>query len=361
MIVPAYNRARLTLRAIRSALDQTYADLEVIVVDDGSTDGTREAVAGVGDERVRYVWQENSGLPAARNRGMAEARGEFFAFLDSDDAWLPAKIEAQLSALLAFPGSGMVWTDFSTVDDAGNLLDERHLTTMYTAYVYVDRERDFAEKRLLGRIWPGCPAHLAEASCYAGDMYAGMFMGNLAHDSTVLITRERQQAIGEFDVAFDPGYEFFLRACGRGDVVFVDAPLALYRMGADDQMSAPGRLAPSARASLAAVHKALAGDDAAGLIPKRMVRERLAVNYGWLGREEFFEDRRAARRHLWVAAFASGPLIDRSAQAHACVLWILSFFPSGALRGVRRARRWLDAAARLAARRGTGAPAGDKS
>ena len=109
------------------------------------------------------------------------------------------------------------------------------------------------------------------------------------------------------------------------------------------------------------MHKALAGDDAAGLISKRMVRERLAVNYGWLGREEFFEDRRAARRHLRVAAFASGPLIDRSAQAHACVLWILSFFPSGALRGVRRARRWLDAAARLAARRGTGAPAGDKS
>ena len=147
-----------------------------MVVDDGSTDATREVVAGVGDERVRYVWQENAGLPAARNRGMAEACGDFFAFLDSDDAWLPAKIEAQLAALRAFPGSGMVWTDFSTVDDAGNLLDEQHLTTMYTAYFYVDRERDFAEKRLLGRIWPRCPARLAEASCYAGDMYAGMFM-----------------------------------------------------------------------------------------------------------------------------------------------------------------------------------------
>ena len=131
-------------------------------------------------------------------------------------------------------------------------------------------------------------------------------------------------------------------------------------MGADDQMSAPGRLAPSARASLAAVHKALAGDAAASRIPKRMVRERLAVNYGWLGREEFFEDRRSARRHLWIAAFASGPLIDRSAQAHAWVLWTLSFFPSDVLRAARRARRWVDAAANVVARRAIGGQAGDK-
>jgi glycosyltransferase involved in cell wall biosynthesis len=118
VIIPTHDRAVLCRRAVASVLAQTHGDLEVIVVDDGSRDGTREAVEGM-DPRVRYIWQENAGVAAARNRGMAAARGEFIALLDSDDLFLPWKIEAQLAAMRFFPRAGMVWTDMVAVDPQG--------------------------------------------------------------------------------------------------------------------------------------------------------------------------------------------------------------------------------------------------
>ena len=102
VVIPTYNRASLVGRAVGSVLGQTFPDLEVVVVDDGSTDGTEEAVRAVGDGRVRYLRHEaNRGVAAARNTGMAHARGEYVAFLDSDDVWLPEWVEAHLAAFQA--------------------------------------------------------------------------------------------------------------------------------------------------------------------------------------------------------------------------------------------------------------------
>lgn len=98
VIIPTYNRESVVRRAIDSALAQTYRNLEVIVVDDGSTDATSEVLGKYG-ERIRVIRQTNAGPSAARNRGATEAGGEVLAFLDSDDRWLPAKIERQMEVL----------------------------------------------------------------------------------------------------------------------------------------------------------------------------------------------------------------------------------------------------------------------
>jgi len=98
VVVPVWNRVTTIERAIRSALEQTHPPHEVIVCDDGSTDGTAEVLLRLAseDSRVRVLWGERSGGPAApRNRGVAHAEGEWLAFLDSDDEWLPGKLEAQ--------------------------------------------------------------------------------------------------------------------------------------------------------------------------------------------------------------------------------------------------------------------------
>lgn len=97
-IIPTYNRAHIVCESVESALQQTYANVEVIVVDDGSTDGTAERLRPYGD-RIRFVAQANAGPAAARNRGIAMARGEMIAFLDSDDLWLPSKIERQVALM----------------------------------------------------------------------------------------------------------------------------------------------------------------------------------------------------------------------------------------------------------------------
>jgi glycosyltransferase involved in cell wall biosynthesis len=111
VIVPAFNRAYCLAGAIDSVLAQTVPVHEIIVVDDGSTDGTREFVARY-QGRVRYHWQENRGLSAARNVGIAMATGSWLAFLDSDDWWHPDKIRLQLDALERNPEAALVYADY---------------------------------------------------------------------------------------------------------------------------------------------------------------------------------------------------------------------------------------------------------
>jgi glycosyltransferase involved in cell wall biosynthesis len=98
VIIPTYNRANLLGRSINSILEQTFTDFELIVVDDGSSDNTRELVESFNDPRIFYVRHEkNRGVSAARNTGIKIARGEYIAFNDSDDEWLPQKLDKQVT------------------------------------------------------------------------------------------------------------------------------------------------------------------------------------------------------------------------------------------------------------------------
>ena len=101
VIIPTYNRARSLQRAAQSVLEQTFRDIELLIVDDGSNDDTAQVVEALSDSRVRYLRQkENRGACAARNAGIRAARGEYIAFQDSDDIWHPEKLAAQLEQLL---------------------------------------------------------------------------------------------------------------------------------------------------------------------------------------------------------------------------------------------------------------------
>jgi hypothetical protein len=117
VVVPAFNAARTLASCIASVLAQTFADLELVVVDDGSTDATRALAAGVEDPRVRVIHQPNRGLPAARNAGTAVARGEITCYLDSDDLLLPTYLETVQRTFASDPGVDFVYTDAWTFDD----------------------------------------------------------------------------------------------------------------------------------------------------------------------------------------------------------------------------------------------------
>ena len=112
VVVPTHNRADLIGETLKSILDQTFDDFELIVVDNGSTDGTDRIVEAIGDSRIRYHWQEDSGLPAnSRNVGIGMALGRYVAFLDSDDLWLPEKLELQVRCFEEHPDAGLVYGD----------------------------------------------------------------------------------------------------------------------------------------------------------------------------------------------------------------------------------------------------------
>ena len=121
VVIPTYNRARWLRDAIRSALQQTHRPLEVLVVDDGSTDDTGRLCADMGPP-VRHILQEHSGAAVARNRGLEEARGEYVAFLDSDDLWQPRKLEVHLAVHRALPQVGWSISDSQVIDVEGRPL-----------------------------------------------------------------------------------------------------------------------------------------------------------------------------------------------------------------------------------------------
>src|SRR5690349_649039 len=98
VIIPTFNRSSLLIRAIESVTRQTYGDLEIVVVDDGSTDDTRERLAPYLGQ-IKYVHQQNSGVSAAQNKGVAVATGQWVSILGDDDDWLPTKLECQFDAL----------------------------------------------------------------------------------------------------------------------------------------------------------------------------------------------------------------------------------------------------------------------
>ncbi|MHB9131982.1 MAG: glycosyltransferase family 2 protein [Armatimonadota bacterium] len=112
VIVPLYNKAPYIQRAIDSILHQTFADFEVLVVDDGSDDGSAEVVRACPDARVRLILQEHGGVSVARNRGIAESRGRLVAFLDADDAWLPSFLAIVTALHQRFPQAGALGTAY---------------------------------------------------------------------------------------------------------------------------------------------------------------------------------------------------------------------------------------------------------
>jgi len=122
-IVPAYNCACYIGQTVESVLNQTYPNCEIIVVDDGSTDDTQSILQPYCD-RIRYIYQENQGVAAARNRGIQEARGEFIAFLDHDDFFLPDKLATQVACFQLQPELGIVHSGWRRVDSRGEPLGD---------------------------------------------------------------------------------------------------------------------------------------------------------------------------------------------------------------------------------------------
>jgi len=288
VIIPTHNRAQIIGRAVESALAQTYPHLEVVVADDGSSDDTRRIVQSFGP-RVTYTQQANAGVSAARNFGMRHARGELIAFLDSDDSWLPWKIEAQVAALNRHPEAGLVWTDMAAVDPADRVVDACYLRKMYSAYQEVDIRRALNKVDSLPGLNSTIPNELSASGVYQGDLSTAILLGNLIHTSTVLLRRSWCQLIGGFDESYQRAgedYEFYIRLSSVGPVVFIDASSTLYRIGVADQLTAPSMMLEIARNNLRAIQTWLPESGRGAALSPRVTRRRLSESFAWVGEAE---------------------------------------------------------------------------
>ncbi len=202
VIIPTHNRRLLVKRAVDSVLKQTYPNFEILLVDDGSTDKTRGLLDQI-DARLRYFFQENSGVACARNLGIRHARGEWLAFLDSDDYWLPNKLETQI-------GFHEKMTDFK-ISQTNEIWIRRSIRVNATK----------KHEKLHGWIFEP-----SLSLC-------------LISPSTVLISREVFDKIGLFDESLPvcEDYELWLRATLFFPVGLVETPLVVKHGGHPDQLS----------------------------------------------------------------------------------------------------------------------------
>jgi glycosyltransferase involved in cell wall biosynthesis len=196
VVIPNYNHGQYVGNAIRSVLGQEYRDFEIIVVDDGSTDNSRDVVAQFGDQ-VRYIWQENQGLSAARNTGLEAAKGAYIGLLDADDMYEPDFLSSLVSVLEANPDADGIFCGYRFVDHLNNPLPQ-------------------VEARLIPD----------------GQLYRALLDGNFLVPESMLVRRRCYKNVGLFDETLRAceDWDMWLRITSRHKIVGTTKVLTRHRI-----------------------------------------------------------------------------------------------------------------------------------
>ena len=269
VVIPAYNCAAYLPTAIESVLAQTVPDLEIIVVDDGSTDATPAVVAPYLD-RLQYICQGNRGLPGARNAGIRAAKGEYIALLDADDSWLPEKLALQMPRF-ADPQVGIVYSDFSV---------------------------RYADGRVL-------PSYLADRPLAAeGFVVQKYIRSRFLFPSSMVLRRSAIEACGFFDeeMLAAEDIELFTRICLRWKVSRVDQSLMIRTEGTHN-ITANGK--KMSDYTILAFQKILQREPTLPSDTRRTIQGELGKQYWWRGYARFKAGDPAAARADLLHAIGS--------------------------------------------------------
>jgi glycosyltransferase involved in cell wall biosynthesis len=251
VVIPTYNSGAFLREAIQSVLSQTYVDFEVVVVDDGSTDNTESVVHSFGDQ-VRYVKQQNQGAGAARNQGIKRSQGEYVAFLDADDLWLPGKLREQIPLLDRDPELGLVYSDWAVVPEQGEVQ----------------------------------PSYLRNQPAAAGYVFDELVQCGFILTSGAIVRRSCLDDVGSFDetLSIAQDYDLWLRICYRWKIALVDKPLVIKR-NRDGNLSS--NLTKTAVERIVLFEKALKEFPDMPPRSRRLVRHQVALNYWDVGYHYF--------------------------------------------------------------------------
>jgi len=201
VIMPVYNGERFLAEAIESVLSQSFEDLELICVDDGSIDESKDIIHSFHDERIKYLYQKNSGSPArGRNVGINESKGNYIAFIDQDDLYMPESIYERVNCFINDPKINFVYSDCEIIDVEGNRISDSIITH-------------------------------ANKIPYSGKCFKKLFLGNFIPIQGVMVNRKVFDSVGLFNehLVGTDDYEMLLRISYHYPVVYVDKTLARWR------------------------------------------------------------------------------------------------------------------------------------
>ena len=277
-VIPVYNNGPYIAAAVKSVIGQTRPPDEIIVIDDGSTDDTAAALQPFCDQ-IRYVHQQNRGVPFARNRGIREATSEYIAFLDADDMWVPQKLELQMEYFRQRPGCALVYSDMSTFDDRG-----------------------IVDTSVKERFRVNLPS---------GRVFRALFMRSLFGPGTVVFRKECLDKVGYFDESLFIGedYDMWLRIARHFDFGVVDQPLLMYRF--HDAMATRGlglKLNNGVPWEVVVLNKILdLYPEAVDELGRRAVNRRMSKPWAGLAYARFRSGEYKSARALFLKAAAGWP------------------------------------------------------
>lgn len=275
VIVPVFNGARYLAESLDSAFAQDYPQIEVIVVDDGSTDETPEILARY-RHRARVIRQPNQGAAVARNVALQAARGEYLAFLDADDRWLPHKLRTQVTYLQRHPQLDLVYSAWVVVNGA----DQRQTEIVESVPEHepsIDPDR-------------------------SGWIYNALLLDCIVHTTTVVMRRRLLKTVGMFDPELRRGqdYDFWLRASRVTQFHKLSTPLSIYRLHEANSTRVPVPINYAGEILQRALQRwGRTGPDGT-VSDARAVRARLAKSWSEFG----YEHARAGHRRIALNAFA---------------------------------------------------------
>lgn len=314
VVIPAYNCANYIAETLESVIQQEYPNLEVLVVDDGSTDHTKEVVANVKSNRVKYVYQQNSGGPSGpRNTGIQHAQGKYVAFLDSDDIMLPGKIQRAVDLLDREPHLGLVFADFVKFDEVNGL----HAGAFLDTYEYFRK----TPKRTVGE---------SQYVIQAEAAYDALIVENYIGTSGVVVPRAVLAGVGPFDIRLrgPEDYDLWLRIAYAYDIGFIDMIGHRYRVRPDGITGlGDAKLVPH---SIQVMQKQL--NHPLPSSTRRNVRKKLAMQFFALGYcYQMAEEMKAARQHY----------LRSLKEANYWLSWkglFMTFLGGGAIRRLKQLR-----------------------
>lgn len=303
VVIPTYNREDLLPETIESVLAQTYKDFEIIVIDDGSTDNTREVISKF---PIRYFYQENQGVSAALNNGAVLAQGEYVAFLGSDDIWLKDILEREVEVLDKNPDVGFVYSQMYLMDGDGTAFRVKESTFMNSSGI-VDREEQLKELLFYCRMIP----------------------------SATTMRRNCFNEVGGFhtDLSFSEDYHLFVRLVKRFQVAFIAEPLVKHRLHRNQlHRNVPPKIAEKA---LLLILQEIYGEPGLALKFQPLKKRAYCHAYQKIAGYAYGQDMEMTRRYLKKALSIYPEISLQKDGLYIVYKYLTSFLPGKLIQNLR--------------------------
>lgn len=267
VVIPTYNSAKFLDEALQSVFDQTFKDYEIIVVDDGSTDQTKQVIDRYGN-KIRYLYQENGGPAKARNLGIRHSSGKYIAFLDADDVWLPLKLERQVCMFHQRPELAMVFTENLLFNESG-----------------VFQTSMGKRKRLM-----------------KGDVARNIFLHSEILTSSVIVRVEVFNKIGLFEEELQLAEDdnMWIRTAANFKIELIDEPLVKRRVHSQNITADRKRLFEAVQTNIQLLSQRYMGikERIEDVIPQKLSQVQFSLGYNHFENQELKEARKAFARGI---------------------------------------------------------------